>query len=118
MNKEFISEARSDRKPCRPVMQFQHVGILTSVGRALKAFGSKVIEARQTQEAFEQLNAMTDHELEDVGITRADIPAVIAGTYRDARPEVSNVISFDPRCRLRSPDAHAPVSSPKKPSNA
>lgn len=115
MNKAFIAEARSDRSSRKPAMRFRHVGILAFVDRALKIFGERVAEARRMRQAYEELAAMSDRELKDIGITRNDIPAVVARTYHRARPAVSNVITLDRPCGLQSPGAH---SQPREPSNA
>lgn len=106
MNKAFIAEARSHRSSCKSAMRSQHIGILAFVGRALKIFGERVAEARRMHQAYEELAAMSDRELKDIGITRNDIPAVVARTYHRARPAVSNVITLDQPCGLRSPGAH------------
>ncbi len=106
MNKAPIVEARSDRSARKPAMQSPHVGILAFVGRALKIFSDRVGRARRMHREYEALLAMSDRELNDIGITRADIPAVVARTYCGARPVVSNVITLDWQCGLRSPGAH------------
>ncbi len=53
----------------------------------LRALPDWLAEARQMQQAFETMSAMSDRELEDIGITRSYIPAIVARTYRrDAAP--------------------------------
>ncbi|ESR22778.1 RSP_7527 family protein [Lutibaculum baratangense] len=46
-------------------------------------------DARRMDATYRELSLMTDRELRDMGITRADIPAVVAGTY--TRPAVEPV---------------------------
>lgn len=116
MNNAVISEFRSKDQPCQPEKRRFHERVLVAICRALKAVGDRVAEARRVQQIFDELNAMNDHELEDIGLIRSDIPAVVAGTYRRMHPEASNVITLDRRCRMRPSDATAEL--PKKPSAA
>lgn len=116
MNNAVISEFRPKDQPCKRERRRLHERVLVAICRALNAVGDKVAEARHAQQIFGELNAMNDHELEDIGIIRSDIPAVVAGAYRGMRPVASNVISLDRRCRMRQSDATAAL--PKKPSAA
>jgi hypothetical protein len=43
---------------------------------------------------------MSDHELEDIGISRSEIDAIFAGKYQRAKPETSNVVVLE-HCRYR-----------------
>jgi len=104
MNNAVISELHPNSKSCEPDMLCWHERILVMVHRALKALGRKGAEARRARRTFEQLTAMSDHELWDIGIIRFDIPTIVAGTFRDMRPATSNVILLERRIRLRSPD--------------
>jgi len=40
---------------------------------------------RQTIRSLRQLHICTDRELWDMGLSRADFPAIIKGTYTNAR---------------------------------
>ncbi|WP_423888540.1 DUF1127 domain-containing protein [Bradyrhizobium sp.] len=116
MSNAVISEFRSKDQSCKPERRRLHERALGAICRALNAVGDKVAEAGHAQKIFDELNAMNDHELEDIGLIRSDIPAVVAGTYRGMRSAASNVITLDRRCRVRPSDATAAL--PKKPSAA
>lgn len=116
MDNAVISEFHPKGPDCKPEMLCLHERILAVIHRTLRAVGERVAEARHARQIFDELNAMSDHELEDIGIVRADIPAFVAGTYRGVRSAASNVIPLDCRCRMRSSDAAG--ASPKKPSAA
>lgn len=107
MNDAVICQLHSNGESGKRAMQRPHARISASIGRALKALGARITEARRAQRAFEELNAMSDHDLEDIGISRADIPAIIAGTYWDTRPSTSNVIPLDCPHKLKSAEAAA-----------
>lgn len=115
MNSAVICELHPNGETGRRAMQKAHARILASIRRALKALGARITEARRTQRAFEELNAMSDHELEDIGISRADIPAIVAGIYWGTRPAASNVTRLDRPRKPQSPEAAA--APRKKPSN-
>lgn len=115
MKSAVVDELHSNRESGKQATQRSHAGIFASIGRALTALGSRVSEARRVQRTFEDLNAMSDRDLEDIGITRADIPAIVTGVYRDARPAASNVIPLDHSRKFQTPEAAAAL--PKKPSN-
>lgn len=38
-------------------------------------------DARRMQETYRELSALSDRELRDMGISRSDIPAIVAGTF-------------------------------------
>jgi hypothetical protein len=50
------------------------------------AFAERVAEARRIARACEELATMSEPELNDIGINRADIPALVFGTYRTPHP--------------------------------
>ena len=50
--------------------------VFRALGRVAQAFA----EAKRQHALYEQLSRMTDRELRDAGISRSDIPAVVAGT--------------------------------------
>ena len=66
----------------------------SAIRRTGKAFGEGVAEARRTARAYDELAAMSDPELHDIGISRADIPAVVSGTYSLWKAEIE---SFSPK---------------------
>jgi uncharacterized protein YjiS (DUF1127 family) len=72
-----------------PASSHSHPAILThvlqTISGTLKAFAESAAAARRAARAYDQLTAMTDPELHDIGIHRSDIPAVISGTYRGTR---------------------------------
>jgi len=49
---------------------------------ALKTFVNGISHGRQVYRDYVHLSAMSDPELQDIGISRSDISAVVAGTYR------------------------------------
>lgn len=57
-------------------------GLLVTVREALKALADKFAHGQQLHCDFLHLSAMSDPELQDIGISRSDISAVLAGTYR------------------------------------
>jgi uncharacterized protein YjiS (DUF1127 family) len=81
-----------------PVTGLPQVGVFASAGRALRKVANKMAECRRRRQSYQELAAMSDRELEDIGISRSDIDAIFAGQYERARP--SNVVVFD-RCRYR-----------------
>lgn len=115
-NNTVVSEFRPNGQSSKPGKRRIRERILAAIGHSLKAVGEQVAEARRAQQVFDELNTMTDRELEDIGIRRFDIPAVVAGTYRSMRLAASNVIPLGRRRAMRSSDRVA--ASPKKPSAA
>ena len=67
--------------------------ILKAIGHALKAFVDGTSKAHKMHRDYETLSAMSNLELEDIGISRSDIHAVVTGTYCGARPTRSNAPS-------------------------
>lgn len=115
-NNPIVFELRPNGRSRKQENRRIHERVLTAIGRSLKAVGERVAEARRAQQVFDELNAMTDHELEDIGIMRSDIAAVVAGTYRGMRLSASNVIPIDRRCAKQPSDQIA--APPKRPSAA
>lgn len=74
------------------------------IDRTLKAFAEGVVAARQVARLYDELTALSDPELADIGINRADIPAVISGTYRRLPPSIPVRISNGRRERSLSPN--------------
>jgi len=62
----------------------------SAIKRTGKAFGERVAEARRMARAYDELAAMSDPELHDIGISRADIPAVVSGTYSFRKVEIES----------------------------
>lgn len=114
MPKVFNPEYYSAQRSWKPAMRHKHGRILAAIRRALGGLAYRVAQARKARRAFEELNAMSDLELADIGIIRGDIPAVIARTHWDAPIRSSNVVPFDRRrCRSRSSDVCArPAGEP------
>ncbi len=89
--------------PYRPVLTlgrrypaiFDHVW--SAIRRTGKAFSDRIAQARRRARAYDQLAAMSDPELHDIGISRADIPAVVWGTYRSTRDPIYDPTSSGPR---------------------
>ena len=64
----------------------------SAISRTGKAFGERVAEARRMARAYDELAAMSDPELHDIGISRADIPAVVSGTYSLWKVEIESFL--------------------------
>jgi uncharacterized protein YjiS (DUF1127 family) len=75
--------------------------LVSYLGHALKMAGvwawsvveglfAAMAEAREARRLYEGLSQMSDHQLADIGITRADIPAVVVGTFRRPEEEPDN----------------------------
>ena len=52
--------------------------------------GKRVAEARRMARAYDELAAMSDLELHDIGISRADIPAAVSGAYSLWKVEIAS----------------------------
>ncbi len=65
-----------------------------AIKRAFNAFVQGIAEARRLRRAYDELAGMSDPELRDIGISRADIPAVVTGTYRRTQPRISDFASI------------------------
>ena len=73
---------------------------MNTIGHMLKTFVDGVVMARKMQRDYETLSGMSNHELEDIGISRSDIDAVVTGTYSGARPARSNAFSSSVNSRV------------------
>ena len=78
MNKAFTFEPHGHQAALNRVLNW--------LMRTLKSTGDGMAEARRRHQAYEELAALSNLELEDFGISRGDIPAVIAGTLSRAYP--------------------------------
>ena len=55
---------------------------LAGILRSARASFRQSVEMRRAQQrARDELDAYSDRQLQDLGISRADIPSVVAGTY-------------------------------------
>jgi uncharacterized protein (DUF2249 family)/uncharacterized protein YjiS (DUF1127 family) len=73
---------------------------LDTIKRAYGATVEGIAEARRMRRAYDELSAMSNHALEDIGVSRGDIPAIVAGTYRSDRsawPRAGNVVHIGRR---------------------
>ncbi|TCT04176.1 uncharacterized protein DUF1127 [Tepidamorphus gemmatus] len=52
------------------------------VARAWAAVSARIAAAREAARVRRELGALSDRELADIGIMRADIPAIAAGIYQ------------------------------------
>ena len=67
--------------------------ILKAIGRALNVFVDGTSKAHKMHRDYETLSAMSNLELEDIGINRSDIHAVVTGTYCGGRAAQFNAPS-------------------------
>lgn len=49
---------------------------------SFRTLAASIVEARQMQRVYVELTAFSDKELRDIGLSRSDIPAAVAGTLR------------------------------------
>jgi uncharacterized protein YjiS (DUF1127 family) len=64
-----------------PVAGLLYAGVFVSAGRALRRVTNKLAECRRQRRARQELAAMSDHELDDIGVVRSDIDAILSGRY-------------------------------------
>ena len=76
----------------------------SATARALSAFAEGIVDARRISRLYDELAAMSDPELQDIGINRADIPTVIFGTHRALSTVVPVLVSSNRRDRSPSPN--------------
>jgi uncharacterized protein (DUF2249 family)/uncharacterized protein YjiS (DUF1127 family) len=96
MNKAFTFESRRHHKTFSWVAH--------TLGRRLKLASDGIAEVRRMRRSYEELAAMSNLELQDIGISRGDIPAVVAGTFRRERAAAtSNVLPITRREGPRPP---------------
>lgn len=60
------------------------VGFLSATLEALRVLADRIAKERRLYRDHLHLSAMSDPELQDIGISRSDISGVVAGTYRRA----------------------------------
>ena len=85
MNKAFSFVDHESRHATTPILKV--------IGHTLMAVANGIAKARKMHRDYETLSAMSNLELEDIGISRSDIHAVVTGTYCGARPTRSNAPS-------------------------
>ena len=73
MTNIFFFEVRQDR--------YAVTGFLKAMNHALKAFAQGIAHARQMHCDYLTLAAMSGPELQDIGISRSDISAVVSGKW-------------------------------------
>jgi uncharacterized protein YjiS (DUF1127 family) len=56
--------------------------VARSIANGFRSLSASFADARRMQRAYAELIALSDKELRDIGMTRSDIPAAIAGTLR------------------------------------
>ncbi len=82
---------------CASTLRHRYLAIVdrdwSTISRMGRAFRGRVAEARQRARVYDELAAMSDPELQDIGISRADIPTVVFGTYHRPLYPVSNPTS-------------------------
>ena len=84
-----------------PIGSLPRARSFASTARVLKKLSHKLAECRRNRRGYQELAAMSDIELEDLGIGRADIDAIVAGTYERANQNPPNVILHDQRAESR-----------------
>ncbi len=91
-----------------PIKVHRNPAILRRAGsairRTLRTLIETVAEARRVARACEELAAMSDPELGDMGIARADIPAVASGTYHGGARVIPHPAARGRRGRSPSSD--------------
>lgn len=53
-----------------------------AVVAAIGALAQSFADAHRARLLYERLSSLSDRELNDIGLTRGDIPAVVAGTFQ------------------------------------
>jgi uncharacterized protein YjiS (DUF1127 family) len=72
-------------------------GVLSTALEAMKALANGIVHGNQLYRDYLHLSAMSDPELQDIGISRSDIFAVVAGTYRRAERPIADSAFFEGR---------------------
>lgn len=55
---------------------------LAAVASVFATIARSFADAREAQQLYQKLSSLSERELNDIGLTRDDIPAVVAGTFR------------------------------------
>lgn len=83
-------------------------GALAFTARALRRLGHRMAKCRRNRRGRQELAAMSDLDLEDLGISRTDIDAIFARRYDRAGPNLPNLIKPDRHNESQSADEAAP----------
>lgn len=70
-------------------------GALAFTARALRRLGRRMAERYRNRRGHQELDAMSDLDLEDLGISRMDIDAIFARKHDRARPNLLKLIEPD-----------------------
>lgn len=84
---------------------------LSCLTRTLKSASDGMVEARRRHQTYEELALLSNLELEDIGISRMDIPAVVAGALR--REQTSPVSDVLPMTRREGPRPPGVATQPR-----
>lgn len=87
--------------------------LLLRIDRGLRKLTEAVVARYERQRAYDELMAFDDRTLADIGITRADIPAVVAGTYAGATIGRRGNTQYFPSLGHRAPanESHHPQAA-------
>jgi uncharacterized protein YjiS (DUF1127 family) len=77
--------------------------MFASSRRALRRVADKIAQCHHKHRAYQELAAMSDRELEDIGISRSDLDAIVAGRFERASSACSNVVVLDRRRYRKQP---------------
>lgn len=103
----------------QPTVAYRRVGVFSrarnAISRALHACAKRVSKTRRLVREYDELTAMTDLELEDIGISRTDILAVVSGTYRRAHHSISDPAPCGLLAEWPSSEQLNPTTSVKEP---
>lgn len=64
-----------------PMKRSPHAGALARAGRALRRLRHRMAECCRNRRGYQELAAMSDLELEDIGVSQTDIDVIFAGRY-------------------------------------
>lgn len=76
--RRLITPAKSGRRPNAHIMNGKVRNVMALM---LKTIVGGVVEAHRRHQAYKELAGMSLLELNDIGISRADIHAVVTGVY-------------------------------------
>lgn len=74
-------------------------GFLNAAARMFHVLRDGISDARRMHDDYLKLSAMTDPELEDMGIRRSDISSIVAGTYPPPRRQRTGSLTISPEHR-------------------
>jgi uncharacterized protein YjiS (DUF1127 family) len=79
-NLSYVDSSYDDAPVYAPAQQ--KGGLRTWIGLGISAF----VEWRRRQETLREMEMLSDHELADIGLTRADLPRVFDPAFAADRP--------------------------------